>query len=78
MSHQLARAAFGGDSAGSLVDDLDAQVRDAGSPEPDSTVPLDDPLQVHGRGLQLVDSLVARWGSERDSAGTTVWFVLES
>lgn len=29
MSHQLARAASGGDSAGSLVDDLDAQVRDA-------------------------------------------------
>ena len=57
---------------------LTITVRDAGSPEPDSTVPLDDPLQVHGRGLQLVDSLVARWGSERDSAGTTVWFVLES
>ena len=28
MSHQLARPAFGGDSVGSLVDDLDAQVRD--------------------------------------------------
>ena len=29
MSQQLARPAFGGDSAGSLVDDLDALVRDA-------------------------------------------------
>ena len=56
---------------------LMVRVRDGGSPEPDSTVPLADPLQVHGRGLQLVDALVARWGSERDSAGTTVWFVLE-
>ena len=57
---------------------LTITVRDGGHPEPASTVPLDDPLQVHGRGLQLVDSLVARWGSERDSAGTTVWFVLEA
>ncbi len=53
-------------------------VRDGGSPEAASTAPLDDPLQVHGRGLRLVDSLVTRWGSERDSVGTTVWFVLES
>ena len=29
MSHQLAGPAFGGDSVGSLVDDLDAQLRDA-------------------------------------------------
>ncbi len=56
---------------------LTITVRDAGSPEPASTVPLDDPLQVHGRGLRLVDSLVTRWGSERDAEGTTVWFVLE-
>jgi anti-sigma regulatory factor (Ser/Thr protein kinase) len=53
-------------------------VRDGGSPEPASTASLDDPLQVHGRGLRLVDSLVTRWGSERDAGGTTVWFVLES
>ena len=53
-------------------------VRDGGSPEAASTAPLDDPLQVHGRGLRLVDSLVTRWGSERDSVGTTVWFVLET
>lgn len=41
-----------------------------------STVAL-DPLTVHGRGLQLVDALSTRWGSELDAVGTTVWFVLE-
>ena len=37
-----------------------------------------DPLRVHGRGLQLVEALADRWGSERDAVGTTVWFVLEA
>ncbi|MDV3220460.1 ATP-binding protein [Intrasporangium sp.] len=36
-----------------------------------------DPLAVHGRGLQLVDALSTRWGSELDAVGMTVWFVLE-
>jgi anti-sigma regulatory factor (Ser/Thr protein kinase) len=36
-----------------------------------------DPLAVHGRGLQLVDALATRWGSDLDEVGTTVWFVLE-
>ncbi|MBC2961251.1 ATP-binding protein [Nocardioides deserti] len=36
-----------------------------------------DPLRVYGRGLQLVDALADRWGSERDAIGTTVWFALE-
>jgi anti-sigma regulatory factor (Ser/Thr protein kinase) len=40
-------------------------------------VPAADPLSVHGRGLQLVDMLAARWGSDLDAVGTTVWFVLE-
>jgi anti-sigma regulatory factor (Ser/Thr protein kinase) len=40
-------------------------------------VPAADPLAVHGRGLQLVDMLAARWGSDLDAVGTTVWFVLE-
>lgn len=39
--------------------------------------PLDDPLRVHGRGLQLVEALAARWGYELDADGTTVWFVLD-
>ncbi|WP_331062651.1 ATP-binding protein [Nocardioides sp.] len=36
-----------------------------------------DPLAVHGRGLQLVDALSTRWGSELDAVGMTVWFMLE-
>ncbi|WP_134764826.1 ATP-binding protein [Nocardioides sp. 1609] len=43
----------------------------------DGTVP-DEPLRVHGRGLQLVEALAARWGSEVDVVGTTVWFVAET
>lgn len=35
-----------------------------------------DPLEVHGRGLRLVDALATRWGSELDEVGTTVWFEL--
>jgi anti-sigma regulatory factor (Ser/Thr protein kinase) len=57
---------------------LTTTVRDGGSSVVVdlSTVAL-DPLTVHGRGLQLVDALSARWGSELDAVGTTVWFVLE-
>jgi hypothetical protein len=32
---------------------------------------------VHGRGLELVAALAARWGYELDADGTTVWFALE-
>lgn len=46
---------------------------DTGAAERDAD---EDPLRVHGRGLQLVDALAARWGSERDAVGTTVWFAL--
>ena len=35
--------------------------------------PQDDPLSVHGRGLQLVAALADEWGSDTDAAGTTVW-----
>jgi anti-sigma regulatory factor (Ser/Thr protein kinase) len=57
---------------------LTTTVRDCGS-----SVVVDlssvtvDPLAVHGRGLQLVDALSTRWGSELDAVGMTVWFVLE-
>ena len=34
-------------------------------------------LRGGGRGLQLVDALADRWGSEHDGAGTTSWFALE-
>ncbi|MDN4171537.1 ATP-binding protein [Nocardioides sp. SOB77] len=46
----------------------------AGEPHPSEDL---DPLRVYGRGLQLVDALSTRWGSERDATGTTVWFALE-
>ncbi|MDN4159972.1 ATP-binding protein [Nocardioides abyssi] len=45
-----------------------------GEPHPSDDL---DPLRVYGRGLQLVDALADRWGSERDAIGTTVWFALE-
>lgn len=57
---------------------LTTTVRDGGS-----SVVVDpkkvarDPLAVHGRGLQLVAGTSSRWGSELDSGGMTVWFVLE-
>lgn len=61
-----------------VLDDgvLTTTVRDGGSAVVASTL-LADPLDVHGRGLQLVDALATRWGSELDTVGTTVWFVLE-
>lgn len=57
---------------------LTTTVRDGGS-----TVVVDpssvtvDPLAVHGRGLQIVDALATRWGSDLDAVGMSVWFVLE-
>ncbi|WP_435744530.1 ATP-binding protein [Nocardioides sp. SYSU DS0663] len=61
---------------------LTVTVRDLGGlgrPARDEPKPSGDtdPLRVYGRGLQLVDALSDRWGSERDVTGTTVWFALE-
>jgi anti-sigma regulatory factor (Ser/Thr protein kinase) len=57
---------------------LTVSVRDRGGVgETPSLVEDDDPLKVAGRGLQLVDVLSDRWGSEQDRDGTTSWFVLE-
>ena len=57
---------------------LTVSVRDHGGQAPDAAPDDDpDPLRVHGRGLTLVEALADRWGSERDAAGTTVWFSLE-
>ena len=55
---------------------LTTTVRDGG-PVILPSLPTADPLAVHGRGLQLVDTLATRWGSDLDALGTTVWFVLE-
>lgn len=61
-----------------LEDDvLTVTVRDHGSPHAVSPETADDVLRVHGRGLQVVDALATRWGSELDELGTTAWFVLE-
>lgn len=60
---------------------LTVVVRDQGTTEgseaPQPDVEL-DPLRVYGRGLQLVEALADRWGSERDALGSTVWFVLDA
>jgi anti-sigma regulatory factor (Ser/Thr protein kinase) len=56
---------------------LTTTVRDNGTPQAGAVEHADDPLRVHGRGLELVDVLATRWGSELDTVGTTVWFVLE-
>lgn len=57
---------------------LTTTVRDFGAQDATPVKEGDDPLQTHGRGLLLVDALASRWGSELDSVGTTVWFVLET
>ncbi len=60
---------------------LTVAVRDRGQREPatvnEATSVDDDLLVVFGRGLQLVEALVDRWGSERDGLGFIVWFVLD-
>jgi anti-sigma regulatory factor (Ser/Thr protein kinase) len=35
------------------------------------------PLAGSGRGMQLIESLAARWGVEPDARGKDVWFELE-
>jgi anti-sigma regulatory factor (Ser/Thr protein kinase) len=58
-------------------DDLTVAVRDSGGAGATPTVlESDDPLEVFGRGLQLVDTLADSWGSQNDSDGTTAWFSL--
>jgi len=61
-----------------LEDDiLTVTVRDHGVPNAVRGELVEEPLRVHGRGLQLVEALATRWGSERDAVGTTVWFALD-
>jgi anti-sigma regulatory factor (Ser/Thr protein kinase) len=57
---------------------LTVAVRDGG-PAVGASVQLPDEfLHVHGRGLQIVEALAQRWGSELDSVGTTVWCTFET
>ncbi|HET7683523.1 MAG TPA: ATP-binding protein [Marmoricola sp.] len=62
-----------------LLDDgvLTTTVRDRGAGGLPDQLDHEDPLRVHGRGLELVDALAHRWGSQLDAVGTTVWFTLE-
>jgi anti-sigma regulatory factor (Ser/Thr protein kinase) len=61
-------------------DELWVAVRDHGGPHPTPGAAAElvdeDQLQVFGRGLQLVDALVDRCGSDRDDRGTTSWFAI--
>jgi anti-sigma regulatory factor (Ser/Thr protein kinase) len=56
---------------------LTTSVRDSGVGGAAATEPPADLLQVHGRGLQVVDALAAGWGHESDASGTSVWFTLD-
>ena len=59
------------------VGELRVEVRDHGAAADVDLVDDEDPLRVFGRGLQLVDALADRWGSEQDVDGTRSWFALE-
>jgi anti-sigma regulatory factor (Ser/Thr protein kinase) len=52
---------------------LTAAVRDAGTLVTPPSRTDEDPLAARGRGLQLVEALSARWGSELHARGMTVW-----
>jgi len=58
-------------------DTLTISVRDGGTGSPDPVGPSGDPLASHGRGLQLVEKVTSRWGSELDEVGMTVWCELD-
>lgn len=49
------------------------EVRDAGGTSVPSPHVRDD-LADHGRGLQLVTDLSARWGHRREHSGSVTWF----
>ena len=52
---------------------LTISVRDSGTDAGSTLAPSEDPLAGHGRGLQLVEMISTRWGSELDAVGMTVW-----
>lgn len=54
-----------------------AWVRDSGVAGAVPLEPSGDPLEVHGRGLQLVQALASRWGHHTDPDGASVWFALD-
>jgi anti-sigma regulatory factor (Ser/Thr protein kinase) len=52
---------------------LTATVRNAGTTIHSADTWSRDPLAVRGRGLQLVEALSERWGSDLNPRGMTVW-----
>ena len=56
---------------------LTVSVRDSGIIGAVPLEPSGDPLAVHGRGLQLVEALTARWGHDPGADGGSVWFALD-
>lgn len=56
---------------------LTTTVRGSSTPDGAAVEVPYDPLPVHGRGLQLVEALAARWGHQLEPVGSTAWFVLE-
>ena len=58
-------------------DELTVWVRDSGIAGAVPLVPSGDPLEVHGRGLQLVEALTTSWGHDTDAEGASVWFALD-
>jgi anti-sigma regulatory factor (Ser/Thr protein kinase) len=59
------------------ADVLTVAVRDGGVHSGPAVGPADEVLRVHGRGLQIVEAVTTRWGSDLDDRGLTVWFSLE-
>ncbi|MFF8957577.1 ATP-binding protein [Streptomyces sp. NPDC014894] len=57
---------------------LRVEVRDfvPGLPEPDAPGRRREALDIHGRGLVLVESLADSWGVRTQSAGKVIWFEL--
>jgi len=53
---------------------LTVWVRDSGIAGAVPLEPSGDPLEVHGRGLQLVEALASSWGHDADADGASVWF----
>ena len=58
---------------------IGVSVRDGGAEEPVPPTDEPDPLDLHGRGLHIVDALSSSWGVEpvEPPPGKIVWFELE-
>jgi anti-sigma regulatory factor (Ser/Thr protein kinase) len=55
---------------------LRVTVEDTGTTLP-TLPPVPAPAQLRGRGLNIVDTIADRWGSEPSERGKTVWFELD-